>query len=149
MVRRTCCCTQTLHLLYEEWEQCALVLDSSLGHWVEVGLVGGSAAFGDHDEAILVALHGLDVNLCGEVAARVDLVVHVERGVLRVAEVVLRIGVIDTEGEGFLVLEACPHLLALLAVDDGCARVLAEGQYALDGGLGIAEELEGDILVVL
>ena len=67
----------------------------------------------------------------------------------RVFASLVRIGVIDTEGEGFLVLEACPHLLALLAVDDGRARVLAEGQYALDGGLGIAEELEGDILVVL
>ena len=77
VVGRAGCRAEALHLLHQERQERALVLDGGLGHGVEVGLVGGSAALGDHDEAILVALHGLDVNLCGEVAARVDLVVHV------------------------------------------------------------------------
>ena len=34
-------------------------------------------------------------------------------------------------------------------MDDGRARVLAEGQHALGGHLGIAQELQGHILVVL
>ena len=34
-------------------------------------------------------------------------------------------------------------------MDDGGTRVLAERQYALHGRLGIAEELQGDVLVVL
>ena len=77
VVGRAGCRAEALHLLHQERQERALVLDGGLGHGVEVGLVGGSAALGDHDEAILVALHGLDVNLCGEVAACVDLVVHV------------------------------------------------------------------------
>jgi hypothetical protein len=73
VVRRTCCCTQTLHLLYEEWEQCALVLDSSLGHRVEVGLVGRAATLSYHHEAVLVALCSLDINLSWKVAMGVSL----------------------------------------------------------------------------
>ena len=34
-------------------------------------------------------------------------------------------------------------------MDDGCACVLTEGEHALCGSLGIAEELQGHILVVL
>ena len=96
VVRRTSRCTEALHLLYEERQQCALVLDGSLSHRVEVGLVSRTATLSYHYEAILVALYSLDVNLCGEVAACVHRVVHVQRSVLRVAQVVLGEGVVHT-----------------------------------------------------
>jgi hypothetical protein len=96
VVRRTSRCTEALHLLYEEGEQGALVLDGSLGHRVEVCLVGRATAFSHHYEAILVALYSLDVDLCREVAACVHLVVHVQRSVLRVAQVVFGEGVVHT-----------------------------------------------------
>ena len=93
VVGGACGCAEAFHFLDEEWEEGALVLDGGLGHGVEVGLVGRSAAFGYHDEAILVALDSLDVYLRGEVATGVDLVVHVEGSVLGVSEVVLCEGV--------------------------------------------------------
>ena len=96
MVRRTCSCTQTLHLLYEEWEQCTLILDSSFGHRVEVGLVGRATTLSYHYEAVLVALCSLDVNLGRQVATGVHLIIHIERSVLRIAEVVLCKGVVNT-----------------------------------------------------
>ena len=93
VVRRTGCRSEALHLLYEERNECALVLDGGLGHGVEVGLVGGTAALGNHHEAVLRTLDGLDVDLCREVALGVHLVVHIERSILRVAEVLLGEGV--------------------------------------------------------
>ena len=127
MVGRAGCRAQALHLLHEEGDECALVLDGGLGHRVEISLVGRAAALGDHDEAVFCAFTSFDVNLCGQVAARIHLVVHVQGCVLRVAQVVLGEGVEDTAAQSLFILEACPHLLAFLAVDDGSAGVLAEG----------------------
>ena len=149
MVRRTCSCTQALHLLYEEWEEGTLVLDSSLGHRVEVGLVGRATTLSYHYEAILVALCRLDINLGRQVATGVHLIIHVERSVLRIAEVVLCVGVVNTQAQCLFVLEVSPYTLTLLAVDDSSTCILAEWENALNGSLCIAEELECYVLVVL
>ena len=82
VVRRTCCCAEALHLLYEEWEEGAFVLDSSFGHRVEVGLVGRTATLGNHHEAILVALGCLDIDLGRQVATGIYLIIHIERSIL-------------------------------------------------------------------
>ena len=149
MVRRTSRCAEALHLLNEERQQCALVLDSSLGHRIEICLVGRATALSHHYKTILVALYSLDVNLCREVAACVHLVVHVERSVLRVAQVVLCESVVNTARESLFVLEVSPYALSLLAVDDGSTGVLAERQDTLAGCLGVAKELQSNVLVVL
>ena len=149
MVWRTCSCTQTLHLLYEEWDECTLVLDGSLGHWVEVGLVGRATTLGYHHELILSTLGSLDINLSRQVATGVHLVVHVQRRVLRVAQVVLSEGVEHTQAQSLFILETSPDLLTLLTVDDSSTSVLTERQDALAGHLGIAQELQGYILIVL
>ena len=70
-------------------------VENGLGFLIEIALVGRSAAFGDAEEVVFVALGGFDVDLCGEVATGVDLIVHVEGGVLRIAEVFLGVGVVD------------------------------------------------------
>ena len=149
VIRRTSSRSKALHLLYQEGEQRALVLDRSLGHGVEIGLVGRTATLSHTDETILSTLGSLDVDLCGEVATGVHLVVHRQRSVLRVAQVVLCIGIVNTTGKSFLILEAGPYLLTLLTMDDGGTGVLAERQHALHGCLGIAEELQSHILVIL
>ena len=148
VIGRAGCSAQALHLLHEEGQQGAFVLDGGLGHGVEVGLVGRAAALGNHDEAVFGTLHCLDVDLSGQVATGVHLVVHVEGRILRVAQVVGGEGVVHASRQGFLVFKAGPHLLAFLAVNDGGAGVLAEGEHALGGCLGIAQELEGYIFVV-
>ena len=91
----------------------------------------------------------LDVNLGGKVALGVDLVVHVQRGVLAVTEILLGVGVEHTETQSLLVLEIRPDSLALFAVDDRGAGVLAERKDSLHGSLSVAQELQGNILVVL
>ena len=149
VIGRAGCRAEALHLLHEERDERALVLNGGLGHGVEVGLVGRTAAFGYHDEAVLVALCGLDVYLRGQVAARVDLVVHRQGRVLRVAEVVRGKGVVDAVAQGLCVVEVSPHPLALLAVDDGRAGVLAEGEHTLGRGLGVAQQGERYIFVIV
>ena len=149
VVRRTSRRAEALHLLYEEREECALVLDSSLCHRVKVSLVGRTTTLGNHHEAILVALCSLDIDLCREVATSVHLIIHVKRCVLRITEVVLCVSVIDTAAQSLFVLEVGPYTLTLLAVDDSGTSVLAEWEDALYGSLGVAKELESHVLVVL
>ena len=148
VVWRTSCRSETLHFLHEEWEQCALVLYRGLCHRIEVCLVGRTATLCHAHEAVFVALCSLDVNLCRQVAACVHLVIHVERCVLGVAQVVLGEGVVNTARESLLILEVCPHALSLLSVDDGSTGVLAEREDSLSCRFGVAQELQSHILVV-
>ena len=147
MVRRTGCRAKRLHLANEEGNECGRVEDG-LGFLIEVGFVGRAATLGDAEEFVLHAFGGLNVYLCGEVALRVDLVVHSEGRILRVAEVLLRVGEVNALGDGLFVAIARPNLLALLAVNDSRTRILAEGQLALGSHFCIAQEGQGHVLVV-
>ena len=149
MIRRTSSCTPTLHLLYQEGDERTLILDGSLGHRIEVGLVGRATTLGHHHKLILSTLGSLDINLCRQVATGIHLVVHIQRCILRVAQIVLGKGVEHTQRECLLILETGPDLLTLLTMDDGGTRILAERQDTLGSGLCITQELQGDILVVL
>ena len=113
------------------------------------GLVGAAAALGHHDEAVFAATGSLDVNLGREVALGVHLVVHIERSVLAVTEVLLGVGIEHTQAQGLFIFEVGPDLLALLAVDDCSTSVLAEGQDTLHGRLCVAQELQGHVLVII
>ena len=149
VIGRTSCCSQALHLLHQERNERSLVLDGGLGHGVEIGLVGRAAALSHHDKLVFGTLNRLNVNLCGQVATGIHLVVHVKCRILGIAQVVLGEGVVHTKGERLLILKSGPYLLSFFAMDDGGACVLTEGEHALGGSLGIAEELQGHILVVL
>ncbi len=149
VIGRTGSCAEALHLLHEERDERTLVLNRGLRHGIEVGLVSRTTTLGDKHELILCTLRSLDVDLGREVTTGVHLVVHVQRGILRVAQVVLGEGIEDTQAQGLLVLETGPHLLTLLTVDDCRTRILTERQDATGSHLGIAQELQGHILVIL
>ena len=148
VIRRTSGSAERLHLAHEERHECSGV-ENGLRLLIEVGFVGRTAAFGHAEEAVFVAVGGFDVDLSGQVAARVHLVIHVERGILRVAEVFLGVGFVNTEGNGLFVFKARPHLLSLFAVDDGRAGVLADGELTFGRHLRVAQEGERHILVVV
>ena len=82
------------HLVGEEGDE-GLGVQDGLGLLVEVALVGRAAALGDEVELVARALARGDVDLRGQVGAGVALRPHVERGELRVAEVVLGVGLVD------------------------------------------------------
>ena len=147
MVGRTGGGAESLHLLHQEGDE-GLGVDDGLGLLIEIGLVGRAATLGYEHEVVFVALYGVDVDLRGEVAAGVHLVVHVEGSVLRVAEVVLGVGVIDAFGDLLFVVATGVDKLSLLAVYDGCAGVLAHGELPFGRYFGVAQHGESYILVV-
>ena len=63
---------------------------------MEEGLVRRPAAFLDEGKFVLGALAGIEVDLRRQVGGGVDLVEHAGRGELRIAEIALLVGVIDT-----------------------------------------------------
>ena len=147
VVRRAGGRAEALHLFDEVGNELGRVEDG-LRFLIEVGLVGGTAALDHAEELVLGAFGGFDVDLGGKVALRVHFLVHRERSVLGLAEGFLGVGLVDALGNGFFIAVAGPDLLALFAVNDGRARVLAEREDALGGGFGVAEEHQGDVLVV-
>ncbi len=105
-------------------------LSSALVSWNRKRLVGRAAALGHEEERVGVAVDRRDLDLGREVGLGVDLVPHRGGGHLRVAEVVALVGVEDAAGEGLLVAAAGEHQLALLALHDRGAGVLAHGEDA-------------------
>ncbi len=89
------------------------------------------------------------MSICaGRLQPVLTLVVHGEGGVLAVAEIVGGIGQIHTLGDALGIVAAGIYALALLAVHDGRAGVLTEGQLALGGHLGVAQHGECHKLIV-
>ncbi len=148
VVRRAGCRAEGFHLGHEEGHERGGVEDG-FGFLVEVRLVGRASAFGDAEEFVLHSLGGFEVNLCRQVAAGVHLVVHVERSVLRVAQVLLGIGLVNAFGDGLFVAESRPYLLSFFTVYDGGACVLADGQLSFGCHFGVAQEGKGHVFVVV
>lgn len=94
MVRRARGGAERGHFIAEELHD-ALRIEHGASLLIEEGLVRRAAAFGDEEELIRVAIGGIQIELRGQVGAGVLFVEHVQRGVLRVAQVVLRVGEID------------------------------------------------------
>ena len=88
-------------------------------------LVGRAAALGHEQQLVRVAVDRLDLDLGRQVGAGVLLVVRGERRHLRVAQVVLVVGAEDAAGDRLAVAAAGQDELALLALDDRGAGVLA------------------------
>jgi len=111
-----------------------------LGLLIEIGLVGRPASLGDAQKLVLISVGGVQVNLRGQVASRIHLTEHIQRGILGIPQVLAGVSVVHPQGEGFLIVAVCPDLPAFLAHDDGRSGVLAEGQHALGRNLGIAQK---------
>ena len=84
-----------------------------------------------------------------QVSPGVDLFVHIQRGVLRIAQVILGIGVIDAAGEGRFITAAGPHALAFLTHNNRRAGILAGGQHAFGRDFRVAQELQRHVLIVI
>ena len=91
----------------------------------------------------------MDLDLCGEVVAGVDLGEHVHRRELRVAQVGGEVGVVDAPRDGLGIVTEGEHLLAFAANDHRGAGVLAHGQHTARGDVGVLEQLGGHEAVVV
>ncbi len=102
-------------------------------------------ALGHEADVDLVAGHDLGVNHAGRVRACVLPVAERVRHD-RLAQVALAVPLLDTVVDG-VQQEAAGHVHVLpqLDVDDGRARVLAEGQHPLPRDLGVLQDLVDDL----
>ncbi len=123
-------------------------VQDGLGLLVQVALVGRAAALGHEQELVGVAVDRRQLDLGGEVGPGVDLLPHGERGHLGVAQVERGVGVVDAPGDGGLVAATGEHVLALLALDDGGAGVLAHREDAAGRDVGVLQQVEGHEAVV-
>ena len=121
----------------------------STGLLEEKALVGRAAAFGHEHELIGHALFGENLDLGREVGAGVLLLEHAQRGQLAVAEIGLPIGLGNAGRDRGLVVAFGPHLMPLLAHDDGGAGILAHRQDPTRGDVGVFEHVERDEAVVV
>ena len=135
--------------LFAEELHHAVRVQQRLALLVKKGFVGRTAAFGQEEELVYVAVGGMDVDLGGHVVAGIDLAVHIQGGQLGIPEVGLRIGFANAFGERRLVATGGPNASALFGDDDGGAGVLAHGQHAGRGDDGVLQKIEGDEPVVV
>ncbi len=81
VVRRAGGGTEGAHLL----DQIVFQLrrgDQRFGFLIEIGFIGGTAAFRHAQEFIFVAVDAVEIDLRRQVGAGVDLFIHIQRGVL-------------------------------------------------------------------
>ena len=96
VIRRARGGAERLHLLGQERDE-RLRIQDSLGLLVEVTLIGGASALRNEEELELRSAHSGDIDLRRQVRAGILLGVEIERGELRVAQVVLRVGLINAQ----------------------------------------------------
>ena len=147
MVRWTGGSTEGAHLLDEVIFQLRGG-DQRFGFLVQIGFVRRAAALGDAEEFVLIAIGSIEIDLRRQVGASVNLFIHIQRRVLRVAQVVLDIGVVHPLRQGGFIAAAGPHALAFFTHDDRGAGVLAGGQNTFGGDIRVAQELQRDVFIV-
>ena len=130
MVRRTTGSPQSIHLFGKKLFQTRWI-QQRFGLLVERGLVSRSAAFSDEQELVFRAFGGHEIDLCRQIRARINLVVHVQRRRLGVTQVFFRVGFVNPLREIFFIFHARPNLLALFAEDSSRTGVLAEWENSL------------------
>ncbi|MPN21275.1 hypothetical protein SDC9_168654 [bioreactor metagenome] len=86
--------------------------------------------------------------MCGQVGASIHFFVHIQRRVLRVAQVIFNIGIKYAFGEGRFIAAAGPNALTFFTHDNCRTGVLAGWQHAFGGDFGVSQELQRYVLIV-
>ncbi|CAH0239658.1 hypothetical protein SRABI106_02373 [Rahnella aquatilis] len=147
MVRRTGCRAQRAHFLNQVIFQLRRG-NQRFGFLIQVGFVGRTAAFGDAQEFVLVTIDTVEVDLCRQIGAGVYLFVHIQCGILGIAQVILDEGVIHTLRQAGFVAAAGPDSLPFFTHDDCGAGVLTGRQNAFGRNFRITQELQRNVFVV-
>ena len=151
VVRRAGGRAERADLLVQELQHPGRV-EHRLGLLEQERLVGRPTALGHEEELVLRTLRALrgrvELDLRGQVGAGVLLLPRGQRRELGVAQVELRVGVVDAPGDRLAVVGAGQHALGLLAHHDRGAGVLAHRQHAAGGDVDVLQQVERDEAVV-
>lgn len=97
---------------------------------------------------ILRSRLGVEVDLCWKIRSGIFFRVHVEWRHLRIPQVACIVGLKDAAGEGFGIIAGGEDLLPFMPHGDGRPCILASGQHAGGGDVGIFEKFHGDKPVI-
>ena len=86
--------------------------------------------------------------MCGQVGAGIHFFVHIQRRVLRVAQVIFNIGIKYALGECRFVAATGPDALTFFTHDNCRTGVLAGWQYAFSSDFGVSQELQRYVFIV-
>ena len=147
MIRRTSGCSQCFHLFNQERNQCTGIQDCFC-FLIQICLIGRSTTFCYAKEFIFHAFGSFDVNLCGEVTFGIYLIVHIQRRILWVTQVLFSICFIYTQWKSFFVRISSPYLLSFFTVDNSSTSVLTERKYTFWSNFCVTQESQCHILIV-
>jgi hypothetical protein len=111
-------------------------------------LIGRTATFGHEEKLVLVPRDGFDLDLGRQIVSGVLLGEHVEGCKLGIAKVRRLVCVENPSSDSWLIVTRGQNELAFFAFDDCCAGVLAAGQDASGGDVGVLEQFQCDEMVI-
>ena len=147
MIRRTCCGAEADEFFKDPRKKC-LFVKQSFGFLEEIALVGRAAALCHEEELVCIAIDCTDFDFCRKVVSSVLLFIHRDWRHLAVAKIACLIRVEHAMSDCFLVVAACHHELALLALHDCGSCVLTHGQHAACSNACVLQQVECNELVV-
>ncbi len=149
VVGRTCRRTQIGNVLADELRE-RLLVQKGFGLLIEEGLVGRAAALGNEQKLVLHArMTAVDVDLRGQVCARIFLVGHGKGHYLRVAQIAILVGLVYAARDALGIVGTRVYVLALVTDADRRTGVLACGQLALGRDALVEQHGVGDEFVVV
>ena len=95
-----------------------------------------------HFIGVVVARLRHDGEFYGQVIAGILFLIHRDRRHLRIAQICFRIGAMHAVRQRFFLIAFHPNALALLAKDNRSAGILAHGQHAAGGDIGVFQQIE-------
>ena len=125
MVRRTSCSTQSLHFLNQIWLK-FLWSNKCFSFLEKICLIGRSATFSNKKELVLIAVCSKDINLCRKVTSGILLIVHIQRNVLGISQVVICICIKHAMRKSLLITATGENKLAFLCNDCSSTCILTE-----------------------
>ena len=148
VVGRTSRSAQVFDVFGDEFGQ-VLLGQQGFGLLVEESFVGRATTFGDEQEFILVAFGGIEVDLSRQVGAAVFLVEHSEGNNLRITQVTLGVGLVNTARDALGIVHTGINILALLADTDCGTGILTGGEFALGSHALVYEHSIGNEFIVI
>ena len=96
VIRRTSSCSQSLHLFNQERNQCTGI-QNCFCFLIQICFIGRTATFSNTEEFVFHSFSSFDVNLCRQVTLCIHLIIHIERRILRVTQILFSICFINTQ----------------------------------------------------
>eukprot|EP00049_Salpingoeca_infusionum_P027598 m.33334 g.33334 ORF g.33334 m.33334 type:complete len:334 (+) comp9607_c1_seq2:3071-4072(+) len=140
--------SESLDLFFQKGSETFLI-EHSLCFLEEKRFVGRTSSLCHEQEVVLIAICGVEVDLCWKVAPSVLLIKHGERCHLTVTQVATRVCVVYSPGDCLLVIAIGPHVLTTFANCNTSTCILAAWENHARSNVCVLDQFKRDKAVVL